>query len=49
MINLEQAAWNNGAQLWMYPSTVQSTLGGFLAGGSRYSTTRTAAIIRFLG
>ena len=34
MINLEQAAWNRGSQLWMYPSTVQSTLGGFLAGGS---------------
>lgn len=34
MINLEQRAWANGSQLWMYPSTVQSTLGGFLAGGS---------------
>ncbi|MFE0748990.1 FAD-binding oxidoreductase [Gordonia sp. NPDC058843] len=34
MINLEQAAWAHGRQLWMYPSTVQSTLGGFLAGGS---------------
>lgn len=34
MINLEQTAWNRGSQLWMYPSTVQSTLGGFLAGGS---------------
>lgn len=34
MINLEQAAWNRGSQLWMYPSTVQSTLGGFLSGGS---------------
>ncbi len=34
MINLEQAAWEAGRQLWMYPSTAQSTLGGFLAGGS---------------
>ncbi|MFT4125150.1 MAG: FAD-binding oxidoreductase [Gordonia sp. (in: high G+C Gram-positive bacteria)] len=34
MINLEQTAWDAGQQLWMYPSTVQSTLGGFLAGGS---------------
>ncbi|GAB40140.1 MULTISPECIES: FAD-binding oxidoreductase [Gordonia] len=34
MITLEQHAWDNGSQLWMYPSTVQSTLGGFLAGGS---------------
>ena len=34
MINLEQTAWSHGSQLWMYPSTVQSTLGGFLAGGS---------------
>ncbi|WP_330257283.1 FAD-binding oxidoreductase [Nocardia sp. NBC_00565] len=34
MINLEQAAWDAGRQLWMYPSTAQSTLGGFLAGGS---------------
>ncbi|APE38219.1 dehydrogenase [Nocardia mangyaensis] len=34
MIALEQAAWDVGKQLWMYPSTVQSTLGGFLAGGS---------------
>jgi FAD/FMN-containing dehydrogenase len=34
MINLEQAAWDCGRQLWMYPSTAQSTLGGFLAGGS---------------
>jgi FAD/FMN-containing dehydrogenase len=34
MINLEQTAWKRGSQLWMYPSTVQSTLGGFLAGGS---------------
>ncbi|QNG21556.1 FAD-binding oxidoreductase [Rhodococcus triatomae] len=34
MIALEQAAWEHGRQLWMYPSTVQSTLGGFLSGGS---------------
>ncbi|EOM74767.1 hypothetical protein Rrhod_3930 [Rhodococcus rhodnii LMG 5362] len=34
MITLEQAAWDTGQQLWMYPSTAQSTLGGFLAGGS---------------
>lgn len=34
MINLEHAAAARGSQLWMYPSTVQSTLGGFLAGGS---------------
>jgi FAD/FMN-containing dehydrogenase len=34
MISLEQSAWAHGSQLWMYPSTVQSTLGGFLAGGS---------------
>ncbi|AFR50671.1 MULTISPECIES: FAD-binding oxidoreductase [Gordonia] len=34
MINLEQTAWAHDSQLWMYPSTVQSTLGGFLAGGS---------------
>ncbi|MDV7101193.1 FAD-binding oxidoreductase [Gordonia amicalis] len=34
MINLEQTAWGSGSQLWMYPSTVQSTLGGFLGGGS---------------
>lgn len=34
MISLEQSAWDSGQQLWMYPSTAQSTLGGFLAGGS---------------
>lgn len=34
MLTLEQYAWERGQQLWMYPSTVQSTLGGFLAGGS---------------
>ncbi|MFT4210534.1 MAG: FAD-binding oxidoreductase [Microbacterium sp.] len=31
---LEQAARATGQQLWMYPSTVHSTLGGFLSGGS---------------
>ena len=31
---LEQAARATGQQLWMYPSTVHSTVGGFLAGGS---------------
>lgn len=31
---LEQAARATGQQLWMYPSTVHSTIGGFLAGGS---------------
>lgn len=34
MVTLEQVAWNNDKQLWMYPSTAQSTLGGFLSGGS---------------
>ncbi|WP_054686668.1 FAD-binding oxidoreductase [Microbacterium sp. No. 7] len=34
MITLEAAAWRRNRQLWMYPSTVQSTIGGFLAGGS---------------
>ncbi|MQY18389.1 FAD-binding oxidoreductase [Nocardia macrotermitis] len=34
MLTLEKAAWAADRQLWMYPSTVQSTLGGFLAGGS---------------
>ncbi|NLU84312.1 FAD-binding oxidoreductase [Rhodococcus sp. HNM0569] len=34
MITLERAAWDAGQQLWMYPSTAQSTLGGFVAGGS---------------
>lgn len=34
MINLEQTAWTHSSQLWMYPSTVQSTVGGFLGGGS---------------
>ena len=31
---LEQAANGTGQQLWMYPSTAQSTIGGFLSGGS---------------
>jgi FAD/FMN-containing dehydrogenase len=31
---LEQAAWKEGQALWMYPSTMQSTIGGFLSGGS---------------
>lgn len=35
MLTLEKRlAAQHGSQLWMYPSTVQSTLGGFLAGGS---------------
>jgi FAD/FMN-containing dehydrogenase len=34
MVTLERAAQATGQQLWMYPSTVQSSLGGFLAGGS---------------
>jgi FAD/FMN-containing dehydrogenase len=34
MSALEQAARAAGQQLWMYPSTVNSSLGGFLAGGS---------------
>lgn len=34
MAALEQAARATGQQLWMYPSTVHSTIGGFLAGGS---------------
>jgi FAD/FMN-containing dehydrogenase len=34
MVVLEQAAWAAGQALWMYPSTAQSTIGGFLAGGS---------------
>ncbi|PZF61652.1 FAD-binding oxidoreductase [Curtobacterium sp. MCPF17_047] len=34
MVALEQAAAANGQQLWMYPSTAQSTIGGFLSGGS---------------
>lgn len=34
MILMEQAAWAADQALWMYPSTVQSTIGGFLSGGS---------------
>lgn len=34
MIALETAARKTGQQLWMYPSTAQSTIGGFLGGGS---------------
>jgi len=34
MVTIEEAARATGQQLWMYPSTVQSTIGGFLAGGS---------------
>lgn len=34
MVALEQAANAADQQLWMYPSTAQSTLGGFLSGGS---------------
>ncbi len=34
MVQLERAATERGQQLWMYPSTVQSTIGGFLSGGS---------------
>lgn len=34
MVAMEQAANAAGQQLWMYPSTAQSTIGGFLSGGS---------------
>lgn len=34
MIAMERAAGEAGQQLWMYPSTAQSTIGGFLSGGS---------------
>ncbi|WIB68944.1 FAD-binding oxidoreductase [Curtobacterium sp. MCBD17_035] len=34
MVMMEQAAAAQGQQLWMYPSTAQSTIGGFLSGGS---------------
>lgn len=34
MVVLERAAEATGQQLWMYPSTAHSSLGGFLAGGS---------------
>ena len=34
MVAMEQSANAAGQQLWMYPSTAQSTIGGFLSGGS---------------
>ncbi len=34
MVVLEQQAWATGQALWMYPSTAQSSIGGFLSGGS---------------
>ena len=34
MVAMEQAANAADQQLWMYPSTAQSTIGGFLSGGS---------------
>lgn len=34
MVQLEQAARESGQQLLMYPSTAQSSVGGFLSGGS---------------
>ena len=34
MVELESAAQASGQQLWMYPSTVRSSIGGFLSGGS---------------
>ncbi len=34
MAMIENQAWSAGQQLLMYPSTAQSTLGGFLSGGS---------------
>ncbi|WP_213814180.1 FAD-binding oxidoreductase [Glaciihabitans sp. dw_435] len=34
MVQLEQAARETGQELWMYPSTAQSSIGGFLSGGS---------------
>ncbi|GMA31028.1 FAD-binding oxidoreductase [Litorihabitans aurantiacus] len=34
MLALEQAAWATGQELWMYPSTMNSSIGGFIAGGS---------------
>ena len=34
MVTLERAAHAVGQQLWMYPSTAQSSIGGFLSGGS---------------
>ncbi|MBP2437288.1 FAD-binding oxidoreductase [Microbacterium amylolyticum] len=34
MAQLEQAASEHGRELWMYPSTMNSSIGGFLSGGS---------------
>lgn len=34
MAALELAARQSGQELWMYPSTVHTTLGGFISGGS---------------
>ncbi|MET3804341.1 FAD/FMN-containing dehydrogenase [Nakamurella sp. UYEF19] len=34
LIAMEKAARKTGQQLWMYPSTTGSSIGGFLAGGS---------------
>ncbi|MFT4034242.1 MAG: FAD-binding oxidoreductase [Patulibacter sp.] len=34
MLTMESAARDAGQQLWLYPSTLQSTIGGFLGGGS---------------
>ncbi|MEY2848605.1 MAG: hypothetical protein RI885_1270 [Actinomycetota bacterium] len=34
MVTLEQSARETGQELWMYPSTAQSSVGGFLSGGS---------------
>lgn len=34
MLTMEAAARETGQQLWLYPSTLQSTIGGFLGGGS---------------
>jgi FAD/FMN-containing dehydrogenase len=34
LISIEQAANKSGQQVLMYPSTAQSTIGGFLSGGS---------------
>jgi FAD/FMN-containing dehydrogenase len=34
MLALEQRALESGQQLWMYPSTVHSSIGGFISGGS---------------
>jgi FAD/FMN-containing dehydrogenase len=34
MVALEQAARETNQELWMYPSTAQSSIGGFLSGGS---------------